>query len=127
MSRFLTAILRQQVSVTPGKPQPYHIPEAQQSRLGASSLGVDMLLGDAFSDGIRTLQVCIGQVPPAEVAHWLPGGSQRRLLEEQLFPYVLPAGEQVHITIGITGAECRFVLNDDDQALNILGYTTIIA
>jgi hypothetical protein len=126
MSQFLTAILRQPVTVSPGRPQPYRLPEAHQAPLGAGTLGVDMLLGDSFTDGIRTLQVCVGALHPAQITDWLPGGGQRRLLEEQLLPYVVPAGEQVNITIGITRAECQFVLGDTESALSFLGYTTII-
>jgi hypothetical protein len=122
--QFLTAILRKTVKIMPGKPQQYTIPEAQQTCLGSGSLGIDFLLGDSFTDGIRSMQIRIGEVHPDELESWLPGGSQRTLLEEQLFPYVLPAGEQVTISLEITEAAGQFVLKEENQNLNILGYTT---
>jgi hypothetical protein len=121
----LTAMLHRQVHITPGGAKPFGIPEALQSRLGEGLLGVDLLLGDAGCDGLRCLQITIGQVLPQEVEDWLPGGKQRRLLEEHLLPGVLAAGEQAEINLEIQDAGEGFALGgQQDHVLSILGYTT---
>ncbi len=126
-SSLLTALLRKKVKISTQKPQQMPIPEEQQTSIGNGLLGVDFMLGDTFSDGIRSIQVAVSDVLPVEVENWLPGGNQRRLLEEQFFPYVLTAGEQVELSIQIKEAEAYFSLGDGDHAaLNILGYTTKI-
>lgn len=126
-SSLLTALLRKKVKITPQKPVQMPIPEEQQTCIGNGLLGVDLMLGNTFSDGIRSLQVAISDVLPVEVEDWLPKGSQRCLLEEQFFSYVLAAGEQAEISIEINESEGYFSLGDsDNEALNILGYTTKI-
>ena len=125
----LAALLRQEVRLTPTIPALYLIPEEQQSVIGSGLLGVDLLLGDLFQDGIRALNLTICEVAPAEIETWLPGGTQRHYLEEQLLPLVLPAGEQVSIQIEISPNPGSFQLSDNPEemaGLNILGYTTIL-
>jgi hypothetical protein len=123
----LATLLHRKVKITPGKMQQFAIPKARQTYIGEGLLGVNLVLGDSFTDGIRSLQVAIGGIPAQEIEDWLPGGNQRRLLEEHLFPNVLAAGEQVEISIGINDAECCFSLNTcGHEVLNILGYTTKI-
>jgi hypothetical protein len=122
----LTTLVRQPVKLEPAQPLPYAIPDDQQSRLGAGLLGVDLLLGNLFQDGIRTLALTIGEVPPAQLEDWLPGGLKRRFLEDQLLPQIIPAGELVQIQVEITPAAGSFRLgNTNEVGLNILGYTSL--
>ena len=125
-SSLLATVLKKRVTITTAVSQPIAIPEAQQSGLGEALLGINFTVGSSFLDGIRTLQVAIGEVSPEEVENWLPGGSLRSLVEEQLFAYLLPAGEQVELLIQVSASDEGLVLGDH-PATSVLGYTTQIS
>lgn len=122
----LETVLRKSVTITLAPPPAYAIPEAQQSGVGEALLGVDLVSGDFFSDGIRSLRVTVYDITPDEVERWLPGGSLRRMVEEHLFPRLLPVEENVMLNIEVSGTGSDLILGED-QTCSTLGYTTILS
>jgi hypothetical protein len=122
-AKLLESVTGKEVTITRGNPQLYTIPELQQSSVGEAILGENLLLGGNFSDGICTLEISFGNISPEEVESWLPGGGMRQMVETQLFPYLIPAGEGVELIILINDTLCDFLL-DEEKATTILGYTT---
>lgn len=120
----LEAIVKKKVIVSSEPPRLHEISESLQSKVGNINLGDDLLLGGMFSDGIRCLEFSICDVSPAEIEKWIPGGAMRKLIEEKLFPYILPAGENYYVNILIINLDNGLILGDD-MSLNILGYTKI--
>jgi type VI secretion system protein ImpH len=126
VKNLLETVLGKNVTLTPAASPAYPIPEAQQSRLGEALLGIDLLSGSTFSDGIRTLEATVYDVTPEEVEDWLPGGKLRQLLEGHLLPRLLTVGENVTVQIEITGSAGDLILGEE-YPCSTLGYTTILS
>jgi hypothetical protein len=122
-ARLLSSVLGKPVTVVAGPPAPCDLPPAQQSVLGEALLGVDLVLGALFADGIAPLAVTIAGVDADEAGDWLPGGRHRLLVEDQLLPYLLPAEQTVTLEIEVDGGEGGFTLGEAHPG-SLLGYTT---
>jgi len=120
----LTAVVNKKVIADESMSACYELPESLHSRMGSTSLGDGLLLGPNFSDGSRCLNFSICDVNAEELEDWIPGGTMRTLLEEKLFPYILPSGENYTVTILLNNTGEGTVLGDD-QYINILGYAII--
>lgn len=125
IQNLLETVLRKNVTINPGPPPVYPIPEDRQSRLGTALLGVDLVTGSTFSDGIRALDVTVYDISPEEVEDWLPGGNLRQMVEGQLLPRLLAVGENIQVSIEISGTDGELILGKD-QIGSTLGFTTIL-
>ncbi|CAN5911980.1 hypothetical protein BH24BAC1_BH24BAC1_10700 [soil metagenome] len=125
IKNLLESVLGKNVTLTPAASTAYAIPEAQQSRLGEALLGIDLLAGGTFTDGIRTLEATVYDITPEELANWLPGGTLRQLLEDHLLPRLLTVGENVKVQIEIIGSAGDLILGEENLCCT-LGYTTLL-
>ena len=119
----LSSVLGKPVTLVAGPPAPCDLPAAQQSALGEALLGVDLVLGALFADGISALAVTVAGVGAGEAADWLPGGRHRLLLEDHLLPYLLPAEQTATLRIEVDGTDGGFTLGETAPG-SLLGYTT---
>lgn len=61
----------------------------------------------------------IGPLPLQELANYVPGGRQRRFLEEALLPAFLPSGWDWQITVMVAEAYRQFRISSEEQPLRI--------
>ena len=80
-------------------------------------LGDDSIMGDTFQDDMPTLEVIIKGVTYPDLPDYLPGGKNRRVLEDLLYSYFLPLDVPVLTKIMVTDDALGFNLGEA-----ILGY-----
>jgi len=124
-ARLLSSVLSKPVTLIADLAAPCSLPLAQQSELGQALLGVDLVLGALFADGIARLAVIIAGVGADEADDWLPGGRHRLLVENHLLPYLLPAEQTVTVQIEVDGGDGGFTLGETHPG-SLLAYTTTL-
>lgn len=87
-----------EVSLKKGKPINYFQDANKLKPMTEMFLGVDMLLGNTFSDGIPIYEVHIGPIPKAQIPHFLPGGNLRKFTD-YLCGCLLPVEMEVQIIL----------------------------
>jgi hypothetical protein len=91
--------------------------------LGEIELGCDLTLGDAFNDGIPSVRIEIGPIDKNDLAGYLTGGNEQKILEF-LIGYLLPVEYDVDIRLLTKESDEEFILMDDSNVR--LGYSTTL-
>ncbi|MEM9718069.1 MAG: type VI secretion system baseplate subunit TssG [Bacteroidota bacterium] len=124
VSMVMSAVLRVPLEMSLWHEQVYEVPSETLPSLGQGFLGVNMVLGSRFSDGIPKIKVDIGPLPASEISHFLPGRSNQRILSI-LFQYFLPFESAMYYTFEIREEDQTFHLDSTDYSAR-LGYSTYI-
>jgi len=100
-----------------------HQKRSSEGILGQIELGYNLALGEEFNDGIPAVQIDIGPIDNNDLAGYLPGGNEKKILEF-LIGYFLPIEFDVHIKLLSKESEKGFILIDDSDVR--LGYLTTL-
>lgn len=123
--QWLAILLSRPARLEVQNPRAYPLPEETQLRMGEARLGQDFVIGQTFSDGIPVLEISIADLQPHEITSYLPGGASRRILEDELLSWLLPAETPFVIKLGLEHSQQRFRLSTDSQS-DVLGYNTLL-
>lgn len=88
-------ILQQPVAIIPGTAKPMPSIAEIRPAVGRMRIGIDAFAGDQALPWQHSLKVNIGPVSCRQLATFLPGGRKRKLLEEVLYPLLLPVEYQI--------------------------------
>ncbi len=95
-----------------------------ESRLGEAHLGVDLVLGNTFDDGISDLKITIGQLSANRMRGFLETASERIVLD-MLLEIFLPDETYAVIDFKIDPEDSQFILSDDTHT-TYLGINSFI-
>ena len=124
VSMVMSAVLRVPLDMTLWHEQTYQVQSDILPSLGESYLGINMVLGSSFSDGIPKIKVEIGPVPASEIAEFLPGRPNERIMAI-LSRYFLPFESEMHYTYLVREKDRVFHLDSTDYSAR-LGYSTYV-
>jgi len=110
------AVLKKPIDLNFIAPVELEVPDADIPAC-ERSLGEDTILGTHFKDDIPALEVCVRGITKNDLPQYLPGGSQRRILEELLYSYFLPLDVVVQTKILVTEDTWGFMFGEA-----IIGY-----
>lgn len=119
----LEALLLHSVEIVLVNSPVYAMDEDAVPTLGDATLGVDMVIGHAFSDGISGWQVQIKEIHAEDLDTFLYGGKMLKLIEEVFIPHFIPMEIDIQVKLEVLAHEKDFSLGDSEN-FSILGYTT---
>lgn len=93
--------------------------------LGDTYMGINLVLGQDFADGLPLGILTIGPIPATTVPEYLEKGCQARLLSI-LMRFFMPIDLETHIIIELREEDKMFCL-DDDPHQGILAYTSYLS
>ena len=124
VSMVMSAVLRVPLAMTLWHEQTYQVENELLPSLGESYLGINMVLGSRFSDGIPKIKVEIGPLPALEISQFLPGRPNERIMGI-LSRYFLPFESEMHFTYQVKEEDQVFHLDSTDYSAR-LGYSTYV-
>ena len=124
VSMVMSAVMRVPIDLSLWHEQTYDVREDILPPLGESYLGINMVLGSSFSDGIPKLKVEIGPVSTEEISSFLPGRPNERLMS-MLSWYFLPIESEMYFSYKIRPEDHIFHMDSTDFSAR-LGYNTYL-
>jgi len=118
----LEALIGYRVKVATKTPPAYSMEQEQLLPLGNEYLGVDMVLGSQFYDGIPAWAIQVVDIEAEEIESFL-NGYTKNLIEKIFIPYFTPVELEVSLNVEAAKSKDDFVLLSWGHT-SILGYTT---
>lgn len=103
---------------------PVKIADELQMQLGASSLGIDTIIGDSFMPEYESFNIHIGPSSPQELVNFIPGQKNRAILDMAI-SYLIPVDAEVNVEL-LTARDFQETLLSADGENAYLGYTVYI-
>lgn len=119
----LSFLLEVEVEIYYCKIRIYELPASIIKQLGSARIRKDFCLGNIYNEGTKELIIKLNKLKPDEILGYLPAGSLRLHLEDEILPYLLPL--EVPYTIEIA-ADNMFKGCVTDNGNYLLGYTFTI-
>jgi len=110
------AVLQKPVNLNFIAPQQFENP-VHDTNASELTLGDDAIIGESFMDDMPALEVEVKGITYADLMEYLPGGKNRKLLEQLLYSYLIPLDVKVITKILVTEDALGFNLGEA-----ILGY-----
>lgn len=124
-AQWLSLIMEQDIRIREIPPPLYQLPDELTLRLGQGVLGQNFVIGDTFSDGIPSIEICFGQMDATELVEMLYSGKKRESFEREVLDFLLPVDTPYEIKFDTSGYTGEMDLNPDSVS-NVLGFSTII-
>ncbi len=100
------------------------IAPAQRAKLGGGPLGSGTIIGRSFADQQDVTGIQVGPLPAAKLLEFMPGTSNRRLID-RLTAYLLPVTTAVKVILpGLTAD--RIARLGKESIYGVLGYTAYL-
>lgn len=94
-------------------------------QLGKMRLGIDMVLGKTFDDGIGNLEIRLGPMSDEQIRYYCKGREGREILDH-LQNMLLPADRISQVKFIPVLEEVRWVLSNDRKKASLLGVNTFL-
>jgi hypothetical protein len=124
--KVLSGLLDKKLKICYHPPQWIPIPKEWQSSLsGGMNLGADVVLGDAFKDGIPKMELIIELEDISETKRWLPNRPERNYFDKIIYPIFFPADADFEFTIDIPEDKRVYTLSEEADNL-FMGYSVYL-
>lgn len=88
-------------------------------KIGYNCIGLDFIAGGLSHPPVPCVLVSVGPVASADLPEFIPGGRQRRFLEEAVLPALLPEGWQWDVAVRVPEEHRRFEAGCEEKPLRI--------
>ena len=122
MAQSFENVLNAKVRINEIEPVRREWAENNMMRLGESSLGVNLVLGNTFNDGEPAVELTIGPLKDHNVLDFVPGGKSLKAIDI-LLEYFMPVEIDVKLKILVDESTFNFTLNDSKNSCR-LGFNT---